>query len=103
MGSVARCGTVAGYNRHWRAGEERCQPCKDAMAAVQRMRKAGQDVPRELLGGTPRPIAPCGTRYGAARHRKRGEPLDEACRAAENAEARRKHAAKPRRAAPIEW
>jgi hypothetical protein len=28
----ARCGTRSGYNRHWKAGEEACDPCKAAMA-----------------------------------------------------------------------
>jgi len=29
----AECGTVAGYFRHRRAGQEQCQPCRDAMNA----------------------------------------------------------------------
>ena len=36
-------------------------------------------------GGPPRTPAPCGTRAAAARHRRRGEPLDVACVDAERA------------------
>jgi len=36
-------------------------------------------------GGPPREPAPCGTRAAAARHRRRGEPLDAACVEAERA------------------
>jgi hypothetical protein len=34
------CGTVRGYSRHLRHGEESCQPCRDAVAAYHRMRSA---------------------------------------------------------------
>lgn len=30
------CGTQAAYRRHRRAGEQACQPCKDAVAAYKR-------------------------------------------------------------------
>jgi hypothetical protein len=36
-----------------------------------------------------RPLAPCGTYAAFKRHKRRGEPVDEACRLARNAAARR--------------
>jgi hypothetical protein len=35
------CGTVAGYRRHRKAGEDACQPCKDANAEKARNRRRG--------------------------------------------------------------
>lgn len=79
-------GTVAGYRRHYAAGEPRCQPCKDAQAEAGRLRKAGQEIPRALLGEVVECVAECGTWAGVRRHERRGEQLDEAC-----LEARRWH------------
>jgi len=39
------CGTVAGYQKHKRTGEERCQPCKDAEAARSRTKRAAKPRP----------------------------------------------------------
>lgn len=38
----AKCGTVAGYNRHKNSKETPCQPCKDAMNKYNRERRAAK-------------------------------------------------------------
>jgi hypothetical protein len=38
---LAPCGTVAAYQRHRKAGDERCEPCWAAMAAYERERRRG--------------------------------------------------------------
>jgi hypothetical protein len=38
---------------------------------------------RDRKRGRATSLAPCGTRAAAARHRRRGEPLDERCKQAE--------------------
>lgn len=43
-------------------------------------------------------VAPCGTRAAYRRHRRRGEPIDDACRLWCNADAREQYAARLRRA-----
>lgn len=40
-------------------------------------------------GGPPREPQPCGTLAAVRRHKRKGEPLDDACREAYNAEQRR--------------
>ncbi len=48
------------------------------------------------VGGKPGPApsAPCGTPSGYKRHKRNGEPIDDACRLAYNAEQRRLYAAR---------
>lgn len=45
----------------------------------------GEELPKLPKSDDPR-VAPCGTAAGARRHYRRGEPLDEACRLANNRE-----------------
>lgn len=40
--STAVCGTTAGYKRHSREGTEKCQPCRDAITADFKARKAAK-------------------------------------------------------------
>lgn len=66
------CGTNAAYGRHLRAGDDPCDPCKQAHREyVQRW---------QTTSG--RELAPCGTPAAARRHYRRGEPVDQACLAA---------------------
>ncbi len=76
----ASCGTEAGYKRHRRDGEETCQFCRDALAAVQRRREAAR-----------RPPVTCGTRSGYRRHRRDGEAACQPCLDANAAADRRLH------------
>lgn len=43
-------------------------------------------------GGPPRALQPCGTLAAYRRHQRHGEPVDQACRDAYNAEHRRMYA-----------
>ena len=47
-------------------------------------------------GPGPAPSAPCGTVSAYKRHKRHGEPIDDACRHAYNAEARRLYALRKR-------
>ena len=40
MGDLKPCGTTAAYQRHVRAGEEACEPCKEANRAHTAMLRA---------------------------------------------------------------
>lgn len=42
-----------------------------------------RDYRNRRRGAPPRPLAPCGTRAAAARHRRNGEPVCPACQQAE--------------------
>ena len=75
------CGTRAAYQRHMRAGEEPCDPCRDAMRAANRQFEESRP-PRKR---NRRELKPCGTRAAYARHRRNGETPCDACRAAESA------------------
>lgn len=44
-----------------------------------------------LRGGPPRALQPCGTLAAARRHERKGEPLDDACRAALAEHARKQY------------
>lgn len=69
--------TRGGYTRGCR-----CTPCRDANTRYEQQRSA-----RETKPGTR--LAPCGTRSAYRRHRRRGEPVDDACRVANTAADRR--------------
>jgi WhiB family redox-sensing transcriptional regulator len=66
------CGTYKGYQSHHRRGEETCQPCRDAMAAHNRVKRALPPPP----ASTPQ----CGTEAGVRGHNSRREPFCEECR-----------------------
>lgn len=74
-----RCGTYYGYKQHEKFGIEKCQPCKDANAAVSRDYEA-----RLKTGGVRRhgrgfrPDA-CGTRRGYCRHQRHKVPACAPC------------------------
>ena len=72
------CGTRAAYQRHRRAGEEPCDPCREAMRAANRQFEESRP-PRKR---NRRELKPCGTRAAYARHRRNGETPCDACRAA---------------------
>ena len=78
---AARCGTKAGYTRHYRLGERPCAACRAAANAYRRglsARKRNGTFTRESL-------TPCGT-YGAyRRHRRKGEDPCDGCREAARA------------------
>lgn len=96
-------GTLDGYRAHRRAGADPCEPCRRAYE-----RLYGPDEPRAdgqpIKPWTPEQTAafergqlnvkrayrqvreedPCGTPAGNHRHRRRNEPICEACRIAQN-------------------
>lgn len=77
----AECGTVAGYHRHYRAGETPCEWCRAAQNDYRReWRQLGRRKARN--------VQPCGTAAGYKRHRRDGEEACVACKEA-NAEAGR--------------
>lgn len=76
----ARCGTKQGYDDHLKRGEEKCQPCKTAMADDSRRRyhlRAAALLP-------PTTTDQCGQVKGRSAHRRRGEKPCNACRTARN-------------------
>jgi hypothetical protein len=80
-GARAACGTPAGYRRHRRDGEERCQRCLDAKNTDERERaRRGVKKPEKLP-----PIAH-GTPQGARQHWYRKDPICAACKDAYNAD-----------------
>jgi hypothetical protein len=107
---LAECGTEAAYRRHKRYKE----PVDDACAAGHKAwldssrerrrtnRQASRARIRAKNGRVPKQLQPCGTAAAAERHKRRGEPIDEACRLAYNAARReydRQRAADRRQAA----
>ena len=70
------CGTKLGYQRHVKAREQKCGPCKEAHA---RARAEYRGTP---YNGPAKPLAQCGTPSGARRHYKRGEPICFPCKIA---------------------
>lgn len=66
----------SGYKRHKREGTEPCAACLESKAHYTRELRRGQGYPNRTL-------VPCGERSAAVRHRRRGEPVDFKCRAAE--------------------
>ena len=79
-----RCGTRPGYQKHLRDGSEPCLPCRQANAdADRRLAQTGTTKQPKLGPGQPRKPRPeCGTPAASHRHRHYGEPIDDACRAA---------------------
>ena len=63
------CGTRAAYQRHRRAGEEPCGPCREAMRAANRQFEEARPTRKRNR----RELKPCGTRAAYARHRRNGE------------------------------
>lgn len=61
------------------------------IAERQRAYRARQGA-RVGQGPGPQPSAPCGTSSAYKRHKRHGEPVDDACRQAYNAEQRRLYA-----------
>lgn len=71
------CGIGTGaYQRHLKAGEPVCEPCRLARLEYQVKRRGGYK---------PRKLQPCGTPAAYQRHLKRGEDVCEECRRAYNA------------------
>lgn len=52
----AECGTTAGYSRHLRLGEDTCQPCRDAKAAMARGRRGASARDRAAARAAHRPV-----------------------------------------------
>jgi hypothetical protein len=75
------CGTHAAYARHVKAGEEPCEPCREARAAY--MNEWNRRPPQR-----PRSRAQCGTTAGYARHWRNKEEACEACLKAKRAHMR---------------
>jgi hypothetical protein len=68
----------SGALRHTRKGQKPCRKCKASRNHYNREYK------RKGLLASPRKweLQPCGTPAAAQRHRKRGEPIDFACKVA---------------------
>ena len=66
----------SGRVAHMRRAEEVCLLCRESLKHYRREAKRGNP-------GTGRRLKPCGTNAAAKRHRKKGEPIDFACRVAE--------------------
>lgn len=77
-------GRPSGVRAHQRRGEEPCDECVQA----RREYKAECDRRRRER------LKPCGSPAAYQRHRDRGEPIDDACREAHNAEKRERRAAR---------
>lgn len=73
-----KCGTRAGYLTHHRRGEKPCDRCLEAMRPIWKAADRKRQRPRHELE------APCGTYAAYRRHLRRREPVDEACRLANN-------------------
>jgi hypothetical protein len=67
--TTAGCGTNSGYMRHGMQKTPRCQPCKDAHAAVNRKRRTTMRNQ-------------CATYPGYMRHKRAGEDACDMCREA---------------------
>lgn len=78
-------GTPWGARRHRMAGEDPCPACDAAYKKYQREHSAAYRL-RTRGPAKGQQLLPCGTKAAAVRHRKAGEELDDACKAAERAE-----------------
>jgi hypothetical protein len=74
-----QCGTVSGYTRQRRLGEDACESCLRAKREYDRKMRAERAAGRERKR---RVEAVCGTPSGYVRHYKLGEKPCEACKAA---------------------
>ena len=89
--TAARCGTIAGAQRHYMRGEEVCEPCRLEFNRHQREAHARR-VARQRARGEKKPPSKdsrCGTRNGYNRHLRRWEHACPACLEANNAYSRR--------------
>ena len=75
-----KCGTESGWARHYRAGEQACDPCREARAKARARRRGGNP---NVTGRTRK--VKCGTYAGATGHRRAKEPVCFACKVAEAA------------------
>lgn len=91
--SEVQCGTNGGFQRHYRQGEEACEPCKEAKREYNRGYRPKNTTPRELK--------PCGTRAAYQRHKLAGEEPCEACKIGNREDSRRRQE-RQRRDAGIE-
>lgn len=89
-GPIPKCGEKSGARRHRRLGEPVDDACKRAEARYKRewyaekLAKQGKVVGKGNAGRRPE----CGSATGARAHKRRGEPVCEACRLAKNARQR---------------
>jgi hypothetical protein len=84
---LSPCGTRGASERHRRAGEEQCEPCK----ACERERQVEKRRRKRLGIKTPKVVVQCGTDPGYAKHLRQGEEVCEPCRLAHNAVSSRNH------------
>lgn len=83
---LAPCGTIGAYNRHRRAGEPVCDPCREAQRLDQKQRRARIKAERANTPLKPAVMRDrCGTRAGANYHRDHGEEKCEPCLEAQRA------------------
>lgn len=95
---IAPCGTESAYRRHKRYREPIDEACAEGHAEwldqSRERRRKNRNLSKARIrarnGYVPKELLPCGTRAAAERHKRRGEPIDEACRLAYNA-ARREY------------
>lgn len=71
---LSPCGSYGAYQRHIKAKETVCEPCKVARRRYQKGLRAKLRVPRTLK--------PCGTPAAYRRHLRHGEKACEPCLAA---------------------
>lgn len=91
----AKCGTVAGYQRHRKTLKEpACQPCKDAAAEYRR------ELEHRRGRSKPRTYQPCGTNAAHQRHLALGETPCEPCSEAHKAYQREQYARTKAKAQP---
>lgn len=82
--AIAEHGTIPGYAAHIARKEKPCDACKQAKADYDRKKyyeRRGLPVPDRPSRGTGY-RKPCGTYAASSRHIVKGEPMDDACRAA---------------------
>lgn len=97
-GTLHPCGTLGAALRHKRNGERLCDECRPVwndymrpyIRAWERRQRAQRAIEAGRIPGQPgrqkgvrqRPLAPCGTTAGEARHRRDGEEVCAACKEA---------------------
>lgn len=88
-----KCGTTAGYKQHSKYGVELCDPCRKAKSDYVAAAKATKPKPPPKPRKRPKPPIPCGSYAAHRRHKRAGEPIDDACREAYNAHERERRPA----------